>query len=131
MGCLCALTDAIILGNCFAGVKVCVTSCFPTDIDVAGCDFDENTFCTWTQSVSDNFNWTLNSRTTHTQGTGPISDQSGAGQWSVAKHILFKEMSAFNLQEAIAHYAWMASFAWHNLFTKRLLDIRHSSQNLA
>ncbi|XP_071104753.1 MAM and LDL-receptor class A domain-containing protein 1-like [Haliotis cracherodii] len=45
------------------------------------CGFDSNNICSWTQSLADNFNWTLNSGHTPSSGTGPIGDHSGMGSY--------------------------------------------------
>ena len=39
------------------------------------CYFD-NDLCTWQQSVSDQFNWTLSSGATTSTGTGPLGDHT-------------------------------------------------------
>ena len=40
------------------------------------CDFDSNNFCGYTNSLSDDFDWTLNNGATPSQETGPDTDHT-------------------------------------------------------
>ncbi|KAK7473655.1 hypothetical protein BaRGS_00035133, partial [Batillaria attramentaria] len=69
---------SIVPGECATTPDYAMLS---NSLDSLGCTFDDNTICSWHQSVSDQFNWTLSSRATPSQGTGPSTDHSGAGSY--------------------------------------------------
>ena len=49
---------------------------FSKVLTVYGCNFERKTLCQWSQDVTDNFNWTLNSGGTSSDGSGPNSDHT-------------------------------------------------------
>ncbi|KAK7484706.1 hypothetical protein BaRGS_00024114, partial [Batillaria attramentaria] len=57
-------------------------SCLPNPPALPGksglhyCDFDGQTMCGWTQDSQDDRDWTLNTRSTPSNGTGPVEDHT-------------------------------------------------------
>ena len=61
-------------------IYMSATSC----LGLAGCDFEDGSTCSWTQSKSDDFDWLVNSGTTGSMHTGPSADhtlRTPAGQF--------------------------------------------------
>ena len=62
---------------------------------VAKCDFDSGLCSQWSQSTSDQFDWTVGSGTTPSSGTGPSADHSGSGKSDSATLFYFRVFSTF------------------------------------
>ncbi|XP_047128245.1 MAM and LDL-receptor class A domain-containing protein 1 isoform X1 [Hydra vulgaris] len=82
-----ALDDIVYsMGACFVVPKdadpFAVTTSIPPSpsttpmLTVYGCNFETKTLCQWSQDLTDKFNWTLNSGTTSSDGSGPNVDHT-------------------------------------------------------
>ena len=62
---------------------------------VAKCDFDSGLCSQWSQSTSDQFDWTVRSGPTPSHNTGPLADHSGSGKSGSATVFFFRVFSTF------------------------------------
>ena len=53
------------------------------------CNFDQGSFCSFTNGRNDDFDWTIRSGSTPSRGTGPSSDVSGNGNYLIAAQISY------------------------------------------
>ena len=71
-------------------MSVCARACVFADYR-ENCTFDQNTFCTWTNSITDstpNNDWTLKTGSTASSFTGPKSGHGGSGKSNKASAII-------------------------------------------